>query len=1031
MVACVAVWMKRSKNMLRVWGLIGTSLLLLGLANGFAISPSTTPKLANFDQRETANPPVNPSTNQAAALFQLQSRVPQISVDFNPLLGTPQWVASTRGFLSGAGGAGRAVSPQSLTQFSVTDPDRITKAFITEHRDLFGHGPELLNKALLKREFTTPHNGLRTMVWQQQVDEIPVFEALLISHTTTNDELVNISSHFLPDLYQAADAGTPGRAALQTTPTVSAPQAIVAAAQNIGETLPASGITALDAPSRAPDKHQRFKAAPLKGEADAHLVWLPMSRFSLRLCWEVVLMSRARGEMFQILIDARTGAALLRHGLTENLSDASYRVFVSDSPRPMSPGYGTPVTTQPAQIPRVLIVTNAFNTNASPNGWINDGDNETTGNNVDAHLDRNADNLPDLPRPRGAPFRVFDPPLDLTQDPLTYGDAAVVNLFFWNNWMHDKLYEFGFSEAAGNFQVDNFGRGGSGNDPVQADAQDGSGFNNANFSTPPDGLPGRMQMYIFAAPTPNRDGDLDSQVMVHEYTHGLSNRRVGGGVGISALQSRGLGEGWSDFYSLALLSKPGDDVDAIYPEAAYASYWYSGLTQNYYYGIRRYPYTTDLTRNPGTLKDIDPGQADSHPGIPRSPITINSATEIHNQGEIWCAALWDARANLIHKYGFAVGNPLILQLVTDGMNLTPANPTFLQTRDGIIQADLVDTGGANFHELWLAFAKRGMGDGAVVPPSSTTSGVVESFAFPDDLLVTPPSDLNVNGTIGGPFTPSSKTYKLCNTDTNILNWNATTTDAWIDFSNANGTLAAGETTNIVVSINASAGNLAIGNYAGTVTFSNLNSGKAQSRALTLNISPPRIFYFSFDSDPGWSRQGQWAFGQPTGQGGATHGNPDPTGGANGSNVFGVNLDGDYSTAAGGPYYLTLGPLNFSNATSVVLQFQRWLNSDYRPFAAAEVEVSNDGTNWTTLFANAGVETKDAAWTRYQYDVSSVVDNQPAAYVRWGYQTAAGAFSYSGWNIDDVAFLGMTGLQFVLPLSATEGDGNLVGQGHLR
>ncbi|MDB6109459.1 MAG: Na-Ca exchanger/integrin-beta4, partial [Pedosphaera sp.] len=144
-----------------------------------------------------------------------------------------------------------------------------------------------------------------------------------------------------------------------------------------------------------------------------------------------------------------------------------------------------------------------------------------------------------------------------------------------------------------------------------------------------------------------------------------------------------------------------------------------------------------------------------------------------------------------------------------------------------------------------------------------------------------------------------------------------------------------------------------------------------------------------------------------------------------------NLDGDYSTAAGGPDYLTLGPLNFRNATSVVLQFQRWLNSDYRPFAAAEVEVSNDGTNWTTLVANAGVETKDAARTRYQYDVSSVVDNQPAAYVRWGYQTAAGAFSYSGWNIDDVEFLGMTGLQFVLPLSATEGDGNLVGQGHLR
>src|ERR1035437_5201578 len=101
--------------------------------------------------------------------------------------------------------------------------------------------------------------------------------------------------------------------------------------------------------------------------------------------------------------------------------------------------------------------------------------------------------------------------------------------------MHDQLYGLGFTEEAGNFQSDNFGRGGLGNDAVQADAQDGSGVNNANFSTPPDGSPGRIQLYVFNVPSPARYGDLDAEVILHEYADGLSNRRVGGGIGISSL----------------------------------------------------------------------------------------------------------------------------------------------------------------------------------------------------------------------------------------------------------------------------------------------------------------------------------------------------------------------------------------------------------------------------------------------------------------------------------------------------------------
>jgi hypothetical protein len=88
----------------------------------------------------------------------------------------------------------------------------------------------------------------------------------------------------------------------------------------------------------------------------------------------------------------------------------------------------------------------------------------------------------------------------VTQQPAEYRPAAVVNLFYWNNILHDVAYRYGFDEAAGNFQVNNYGRGGTQNDSVRAEAQDGSGFNNANFSTPPEGGRPRMQMFVWTDP---------------------------------------------------------------------------------------------------------------------------------------------------------------------------------------------------------------------------------------------------------------------------------------------------------------------------------------------------------------------------------------------------------------------------------------------------------------------------------------------------------------------------------------------------
>ena len=172
---------------------------------------------------------------------------------------------------------------------------------------------------------------------------------------------------------------------------------------------------------------------------------------------------------------------------TESVAAASYKVYEIpvESPHysvPPSPADGRTLAVDPA------IVT------ASPFGW-HDTDGvagpeltTTEGNNAHAYTDIDADNLPDPGgSPDGGAGLLFDFPIDLTAPPSTYRPATVTNLFYWNNMIHDVFHNYGFDEAAGNFQDNNYGNGGLGADSVQAEAQDGSGTNGANFSTPPDG----------------------------------------------------------------------------------------------------------------------------------------------------------------------------------------------------------------------------------------------------------------------------------------------------------------------------------------------------------------------------------------------------------------------------------------------------------------------------------------------------------------------------------------------------------------
>lgn len=167
--------------------------------------------------------------------------------------------------------------------------------------------------------------------------------------------------------------------------------------------------------------------------------------------------------------------------------------------------------------------------------------------------------------------------------------------------------------------------------------------------------------------------------------------------------------------------------------------------------------------------------------------------------------------------------------------------------------------------------------------------------------------------------------------------------------------------------------------------------------------------FNLNTDPGWSREGQWAFGQPLGGGGLTWGFPDPTSGATGQNVFGVNLAGDYATTPATPMlHLTTGPIDLTNARRVKLRYQRWLNTDYPPYAGARVSVSgNDGATWQQVWTvPAQTPVADSSWRLLEHDVSAIVDRKPAVRVRWSYQIGTSVpFPYSGWNIDDIQFIG--------------------------
>lgn len=470
------------------------------------------------------------------------------------------------------------------------------------------------------------------------------------------------------------------------------------------------------------------------------------------------------------------------------------------------------------------IASNPFDALSSPFGWHDTNGvagaeyTITRGNNVWAYEDTGNNNSSVGNEPDGGAGLNFNFPIDLVNDaPAAYQDAAVTNLFYWSNIMHDVWYNYGFDEASGNFQENNYGNGGIGGDSCFCEAQDGSGTNNANFSTPPDGGNGRMQMYTWSAPTPDRDGDLDNGIITHEYGHGVSIRIVGGPAANGLGGSEQMGEGWSDWFGLMLTMQSGDTADQRRGVGTYALN--QPTTGN---GIRPAPYSRDMSVNPFTYDDIG-GLA-----VP------------HGVGYGWSSIIWDMAWDLIDQEGFdsnfytgTGGNNIAMALVIEGLKNTPNNPGFVSGRDAILQADNDLYGGAYACIIWDAFARRGVGVNADEGSTGTNGDNVSDFASGCDFTLSTP--VQVSACLG---TASAAID---------FNFVATGTVPSTTFSVASGLPAgatasfsptsATATTNIVLTI----GNLAavpVGDYTITIQGAGTAGNKTQDVLLKVVDATP-------------------------------------------------------------------------------------------------------------------------------------------------------------------------------------------------
>lgn len=376
--------------------------------------------------------------------------------------------------------------------------------------------------------YLSKHNGVTHVYLVQQYEGIPVHNALINVNILQNGEILNYGSRFEKDL--ASKVNT-------TTPQLTMEEAIASLMAHYGIENDASfNIKERISDREAIFDHTGFALEPIP----VKLMYQPMPDKTVRLVWNVTYLNLDAQNWWNARIDATNGQLLdvndyiiscdfgPNEECAEEIDHSTHAHSYAFGPRKkaqpkteMSPTnmVGTynvfPLTVESPNHGTRAIVTDPDDPIASPYGWHDTNGQDgaeftiTRGNNVHAYHDIFSFNESNGDEPDGGPSLNFDFELNLSDNtPYAYLDAATTNLFYWNNLMHDIWYQYGFDEASGNFQENNYGNGGSGGDSVNAEALDGSGTNNANFGTPPEGGNPRMQMFLWGGSLPNFDANL-------------------------------------------------------------------------------------------------------------------------------------------------------------------------------------------------------------------------------------------------------------------------------------------------------------------------------------------------------------------------------------------------------------------------------------------------------------------------------------------------------------------------------------------
>ena len=647
----------------------------------------------------------------------------------------------------------------SIAQVSDADKNNAFQ-LINANISSLGFSADDLNNLKISSSYKDNTSGVRYVYLQQTYKGIPVYNQMQVI-TFRNDKLLSITGDRINEVGQKVNIS-------EGIPTVSAESAVKTA---ISDRKLTSILVAVPINSKDNGKFIEFGNMGVSREnITAQLMWVPdyKNKF-LILAWQVYIIPTTSSDYWLVKIDAtanrflgvdnltvycnwddpnhiqanemaknvvgknqffdiktiskKTGKSATGPALADNVD---YRVipFPYEAPTFM-PGPSTSwhaIRSNPWAAGSANATTLKWHSTATGTNYS-----YTRGNNVWAYHDRTNLNTGDSARSATSstplPNLTFDFTPDYTLEPIVTTPPNqqfnITNLFYWNNIIHDVLYNYGFDEAGGNFQNNNLGRGGLGSDHVRAEAQDGGGTNNANFSTPVDGSPPRMQMYLWVTPTPDRDGDVDNGVIIHEYGHGISNRLAGGPGNTSCLgNAEQMGEGWSDYFALMFTQDwVNSNLNTGFTNPRGIG-TYANNQSPTGSGIRTQKYCTDFTIN-------------------NRVYAASLSTSPHNRGEIWCATLWDMTWNIIQQNGVinsniydfpgGGGNTIAMKLVMEGLKLQQCSPGFIDGRNAILQADINLYGGTYQCVIKEAFRRRGMGEGASQGSSSSVTDQVPSF----------------------------------------------------------------------------------------------------------------------------------------------------------------------------------------------------------------------------------------------------------------------------------------------------------------